>query len=527
VPVLELPDRPSLENLRKQAKTLQRLVRAGVPSALDTVAELHPRLGSISADSPLLGAFSLADAQLVIARQYGFPGWTRLRQYLAEVARYSRSPHQQPTRGPAAEDGGGLADDFLRLACLVYEGYDPDRIEQAERILADHPEVARASIWTSAAAGEHEHVSALLAADPALAGQSGGPFDWEPLLYACYARVTQRASQGPGRSTLEAARRLLAAGADANAGYLWAGLPSPFTALTGALGRGEGAPPAHPRAMELATLLLEAGADANDSQALYNCGLQSPPDDDGYLRLLLRFGLGRGTGGPWHERLAPVHHSPRQLLDQELIKAVRKDLPDRVTLLLAHGADPAGPGTRLGSRPGGHTAWEWATLGGRREILDLLATTGPAPPADPALVFLGACMAGDADQVRALRAADPGIAAEAIAREPDVLVDAAEADRAAAVRLLVRAGYDVNMLRRGGGYSPLHGAAWNGHLDMVRLLLELGADPAAEDLTHHGTPADWAERNHQTEVAIFLATRTDPELPSQKPPGPEPPRPPD
>jgi ankyrin repeat protein len=141
------------------------------------------------------------------------------------------------------------------------------------------------------------------------------------------------------------------------------------------------------------------------------------------------------------------------------------------------------------------------------------------------LTFLGACLAGDQDRVRDLRAADPGIAAEAIAREPDVLVDAAEADRAAAVRLLVRAGYDVNMLRRGGGYSPLHGAAWNGHLDMVRLLLELGADPAAEDLTHHGTPADWAERNHQTEVAIFLATRTDPELPSQKPPGPEPPSP--
>ena len=133
------------------------------------------------------------------------------------------------------------------------------------------------------------------------------------------------------------------------------------------------------------------------------------------------------------------------------------------------------------------------------------------------LTFLGACMAGDPDRVRELRAADPGIAAEAIAREPDVLVDAAEADRPAAVRLLVQAGYDVDTLRRGGGYSPLHGAAWNGHLDMVRLLLELGADPAAEDLTHHGTPADWAAHNHQTEVAIFLATRTDPSRPARAP----------
>ena len=517
MPVLELPDHPSPENLRKQAKTLQRLVRAGVPSALDAVAELHPRLGSISADSPLLGAFSLADAQLVIARQYGFPSWPRLRQYLADVARYTRSPHRQPTRGPAAEDPAGLADDFLRLACLVYEGYDPARVEQAERILAEQPDVALASIYTSAAAGAHEHVAGLVAADPALAGRPGGPFGWEPLLYACYARV----GLGPGRSTLEVARRLLAAGADPGAGYLWAGLPSPFTALTGALGRGEGAPPAHPQAMELATLLLATGADANDSQALYNCGLQSPPDGDGYLRLLLRFGLGAGSGGPWHERLAPVHPGPRQLLDQELIKAVRKGLADRVALLLAHGADPAGPGTGQG----GHTGWEWATLGDRREILDLLATTGPAPQADPVLTFLGACMAGDTDRVRALRAADPGIAAEAIAREPDVLVDAVEADRPAAVRLLVQSGYDVSTLGRAGGYSPLHGAAWNGHLDMVRLLLELGADPAAEDLTHHGTPADWAARNHQTEVAIFLASRTDPKPRGPEPRGPEPPGP--
>src|SRR6185437_9110723 len=118
--------------------------------------------------------------------------------------------------------------------------------------------------------------------------------------------------------------------------------PSPFTALTGAFGRGEGGSPAHPQAAELATLLLAAGADASDSQALYNCGLQSPPDSDEYLRLLLRYGLGTGTGGPWHERLAPAHPSPRQSLDDELIKAVSKDLPDRVALLLEHGADPAG-----------------------------------------------------------------------------------------------------------------------------------------------------------------------------------------
>jgi hypothetical protein len=529
VPVLRLPDRPSLENLRKQAKTLQQLVRAGVGGALDTVAEFHPRLGSITAGGPLLAAFSRADAQLVIARQYGFPSWPRLRQYLAYVEEYSRSPHVQPTGGPAAgavpgtgtgpgsgpgARPAGLADDFLRLSCLVYDGYDPARIEQAERILAAHPEVATASLCAAAGAGEQEYVRARLQAEPALARRLAGPFRWEPLLYACYSRVPPR----PGRSTLEAARRLLAAGADPNAGYLWSGLPSPFTALTGAFGRGEGAPPAHPQATELATLLLEAGADANDSQALYNCGLQSPPDGDGYLRLLLRYGLGTGTGGPWHERLAPAHHSPRQLLDGELIKAVRKNLPDRVRLLLAHGADPAGLGIRH-PVDGGHTAWQWATINGDREILDLLAGAAPGPEPDAALEFLGACMAGDAALARAMRAADPGLCAEALAREPDLLADAAEQDRPGAVRLLAEVGYDINGLRRAGTRtSALHEAAWNGSMTMIRLLLELGADPTLEDPAYHATPAGWAEHNGHAEAAAYLA-ELEAGLPAACPPG--------
>lgn len=509
MPVLRLPDRPSLENLRKQARTLQRLVRAAVPGALGTVAEFHPRLGSITDGGPLLAAFSRADAQLVIARQYGFGSWPRLRQYLAYVEEYTRSPHTQPTGGPAgssaaagapADRSGRLADDFTRLACLVYSGYDPARVEQAGRLLAGHPEVATASLSAAAAAGEHQYVAAALAASPALARQLTGPFRWEPLLYACYSRVPLR----PGRSTLEAARRLLAAGADPNAGYLWSGLPSPFTALTGALGRGEGGPPAHPRAMELATLLLAAGADASDSQALYNCGLQSPPDRDEYLRLLLRFGLGTGTGGPWHERLAPAHPSPRQSLDQELIKAVRKNLPGRVALLLEHGADPSGGGIGHPADDG-HTAWQWATIGGRREILDLLTAAAPAPDTDPVLEFLGACMAGDAARARAMRAADPGITAEAIMREPDLLADAAEQDRPDAVRLLAEAGYDVSQLRRAGARnSALHEAAWNGSMPMIALLLELGADPALEDPAYHATAAGWAEHNGQAEAAAYL-----------------------
>jgi len=59
-------------------------------------------------------------------------------------------------------------------------------------------------------------------------------------------------------------------------------------------GRGEGNPPPHQYELELARLLLEAGADPNDSQTLYN---RSWFPGDEWLELLFAYGLGAGSGG--------------------------------------------------------------------------------------------------------------------------------------------------------------------------------------------------------------------------------------
>ncbi|MEO5580696.1 MAG: Clp protease N-terminal domain-containing protein [Gemmatimonadaceae bacterium] len=77
-----LPPRPSLEFERKQAKTLLRQLRAGDADALSRAHARHGALGrSFDARIPL------ADAQLVIAREYGFASWPRLVQYLGDVER--------------------------------------------------------------------------------------------------------------------------------------------------------------------------------------------------------------------------------------------------------------------------------------------------------------------------------------------------------------------------------------------------------------------------------------------------------
>src|SRR5262249_28273567 len=64
-----LPARPSLDSLRKQAKKLARDIAAGDAAAIDRAREQLPK-----ARLPL----SHRDAQLVLSREYGFPGWQDL-----------------------------------------------------------------------------------------------------------------------------------------------------------------------------------------------------------------------------------------------------------------------------------------------------------------------------------------------------------------------------------------------------------------------------------------------------------------
>ncbi|MGP3935619.1 ankyrin repeat domain-containing protein [Nonomuraea sp. KM88] len=475
MPIHRLPDNPRIQRLRKQAKTLLQQMRAGAPEARGLVAEFHPR----PPRTP-----RLSDAQLVTARMYGFASWPRLKEHIGTVERYTRSPHRVAPREDPQEE-------FLRLACLTYGQGDRGRTGEAGQLLARHPWPSTANVFTMAATGSAGALAGALAADPGLARAQGGPFGWEPLLYLAYARLDP-----PGRP-VEAARLLLAHGADPNAGFLWDGLASPFTALTGAFGGGEGDQPPHPRGPELARLLLEAGADPNDGQALYNRGLGgSFSDDTAHLELLLEFGLGRGEGGPWQVRLGPALRSPQQLVRDELATAALRGGPRRTRLLLAHGAEADG----LGGHPafGGRTPYELAVLHGHTEVAELLAAAGASTVLDEADAFTAACMRADAG---AVAASGPAPLARALARTPGLITRAAELRRPAVVRLLAGLGFDVNHLHRA---TPLHAAAWNDDVETARTLVELGADLTIRDAEHDSTPLGWAEYGGRLRVAAYL-----------------------
>src|SRR5262245_54051811 len=138
MPVRSLPNNPSLEHLRKDAKRLRRAVAAHDAGAIAQVREFHPHADDAVA------RMALTDAQLVVARSYGFASWPRLKQHLAEIAPFVWTPPGVPVRESPA-------DAFVRLACLTYSAWHRSNPERARRLLEDHPEAATASIYHAAA----------------------------------------------------------------------------------------------------------------------------------------------------------------------------------------------------------------------------------------------------------------------------------------------------------------------------------------------------------------------------------------
>lgn len=66
-----LPVRPDLDQLKHQAKDLLRAIRAGDPAAVAELQQHHPKPAAPA-------TVKLADAQLVLARSYHAPSWSRL-----------------------------------------------------------------------------------------------------------------------------------------------------------------------------------------------------------------------------------------------------------------------------------------------------------------------------------------------------------------------------------------------------------------------------------------------------------------
>ena len=72
----ELPDKPDLNQLRRQARELQRAAARGEVAASEKIRAISPRV-------------TLWSAQLALAREYGFPSWARLKAEIERRALHS------------------------------------------------------------------------------------------------------------------------------------------------------------------------------------------------------------------------------------------------------------------------------------------------------------------------------------------------------------------------------------------------------------------------------------------------------
>lgn len=227
-----------------------------------------------------------------------------------------------------------------------------------------------------------------------------------------------------------------------------------------------------------------------------------------------------------------------------IFSAIAMDLADEVRQIVT--ADPSTLNRRQSRNENHRTPLHFAVLKNRQEMIALLLELGADPLAvdgsgQPVSVYASAPetdrrvmesiramvsaelvsavrghrppRGGPMDLVALLALGDWDTATHLL-RENAGLIDSsggalhlmAQRHDIAAVTWLLAHGADLNGRWTSGGahVTPLHLAASRGHAEMVRLLLDAGADPSIRDSMHDGDALGWAEHFQQPEIVQIL-----------------------
>ena len=453
-----LPPHPDLDQQKKLARELLRAFRAGD-------AEARARVRARLPDKPTI---VLADAQFVLAREYGFAGWAELRRHVEASAAETRPPHEARRSALEARDA-----------------------KAARRLLRRHPEL-RARL--------DEPVFAFDA--PAIVYFAG---DEDPaivdVLLEFGADPNRRSDWWAGPfhalygASPAAAERLLAAGAvpDACAAAhldradLLARMIEQNPACVHERG-GDGQTPLHfARSRAVADLLLEGGADLDARDVDH----RSTPAE---WMLARRRGQGRYELAAYlveRGATADIFLAAALGLDERVRGLLRAD-PSLLELRTAQGEYGEQP-------PSSYHIYMW-TIGPDRSPLQVAAQfEHPGTLAvirefgTPRQRLLAALADGDAAEAHALLRTHPGLLVSLTPEDRRVLPEAGWAGNARAVELMLGLGFDPSIPNPGGA-TVLHCAAWEGSAESVRAVL---AHPAAAALvgrrepTYGATPLGW------------------------------------
>jgi len=272
-----------------------------------------------------------------------------------------------------------MSDELIAAACVPRAAHASGTLDEADAILAAHPDAAEGDVYTAAVLGDAAAVDRLLADDPGRATARGGPNGWDALTYLCFSQYLRIR---PTDGFVRAAEALLDAGADPNTGYFdeeHQPAPTFESALYGAAGVAHHA--------GLTRLLLARGADPNAGGEV---GYHSPEGyDDGAMQAVVESGRLSESGLTtmlhrkldWHD-LRGVRWLLEHGADPNAVSAwgdrglhhalARENELELLEALVEFGADPSLPAPRHH----GASAVELAERAGRADALDLFRRRG-------------------------------------------------------------------------------------------------------------------------------------------------------
>jgi hypothetical protein len=455
----ELPARPDLEQLKHQAKDLLKAWKSDEPDAVKRFQNSYPR--PPGAASPIhAGAAQLSDAQLVIAREYGFDSWPKLKAAVEDMQFDQGDP-----------------------AMLLHHAFRNDNASLVRKLLARHPHI-KAKINQPVAEAfdsppvtlvkSREMLDVLLEAGADINAKSRWWAGGFGLLHSAELDLARYAVQRGAVVDVHAAARL---GDLERLREIIAMHPDSVHARGG-----DGQTPLHFAVdVETAKFLLEHGADINARDVDH----ESTPAQ--YMiktrQEVARFLVQRGCKTDILMAAA--------LGDLALVMQHVANDPECIRVRVSHEYFPM-----IGGKAGG-TIYQWelgwhvsahqvAKKFGHREVFEWLMEHSPME-----VQLTNAAWLGDATMVLGLIRAHPGLVKSLSAEEQKQLAHAARNNDTAAAALMIEAGWPLNV-RSQHNATPLHWAAWHGNATLVKLLL--AKSPPLEDRQNdfNGTPLRWA-----------------------------------
>jgi ankyrin repeat protein len=447
----QLPDRPNLEHLKNQAKKFLTEWKSRRPEALQRAKHYN----FAEDKKPALNL-----AQLIIAREYGFISWAKLKAFV-EANSVSR------------EDAAKRLVNMMRADVPAAA-----KRRTIENLLTLYGDLDSFDLGLACTLGNVEYVQSELSRNPKIVNERSGFGNCEPLLYCTFSWFLKH-DEIRRRRIRQVVELLLASGADPNAG-LETG-DGRLSALYGAAGAAND--------LETVRMLLEAGANPNDGESCYHA-VEHPGheilellfaknvdetqkshaifrkldfDDLETVGWLLDHGV--SPDQRWHaDGSTPLMHALNRNRSIEFFR-----------LLLGKGADP-----NL-SDNAGQTPYRLATTLGRTDVAELLSTHGANPE-------LGTFETWVADILDGKKPTDNPDFSQLGRSQRDLLCQLAGNGQTAEVAALLDAGFPIEL---GLWSTPLHAACWNGQVATVRLLISRGAPVEATDPIYHSTPIGW------------------------------------